>query len=510
MFAFAIWDSRTGEMLLARDQIGIKPLYFTQTPLGFLFASELKALLAEGTVDRTISPEAVEMTLSYLWTPSPNTILSSVQKLEPGQALTVVRGKVVKSWAYYNLPIPSPKSSLTDSETENRLQNMVRRAVRKQLVSDVPVGAMLSGGLDSSAIVAFAREALPDQSIECFTIGVQGGADGNEGQSEDAVFATQVARHLNVNLNILPVGPDMASRLQKVIYHLDEPNPDPSSINVLLISELAREKGVKVLLSGTGGDDLFGGYRRHLALKAEGAWAWLPRSFRGALSRWARSIDQVSTLRRRIAKALWYAEQDRGARLPSYFRWADDSLIESLRGPYLKERAADWRRSSIQLPASISAAESFDQMLYIDLRHFLADHNLNYTDKLSMAAGVEVRVPLLDVDLVQFAASTQISHKIRRFDGKHVLKRAVERYLPGAVVRRSKVGFGAPVRHWLRNELADLVGDVLSDESLARRGLFDPAGVRKLRQLDKVGRIDGSNTIFSLVCISLWMQAFLE
>jgi asparagine synthase (glutamine-hydrolysing) len=510
IFAFAIWDARARTLFLARDPLGVKPLYYTRTPSGFLFASEIKALLECREVDRTLDLAALDRHLHLLWSPAPDTALAHVKKLEPGCALAVRDGRIARSWRYYDLPYDQPiDHSLTAERAAEELRERLATAVRRQMIADVPVGAFLSGGLDSSSVVAYAAREVPRDSLRCFTIGFQDPAAVREGMAEDLPYAERVAKHLGVKLDTVWVGPEMAERLPEMIWHLDEPQADPAPINALLICELAREHGIKVLLSGAGGDDLFTGYRRHTALLAERAWAWLPRPARAAL----RAATSAIPVGRRAAKAFAFADESEAMRIARYFDWAPRGATASIFSA--EARASLTGRDAMTplldamaaLPANTPA---LNRMLMLESRFFLADHNLNYTDKMAMARGVEVRVPLLDPELVAFAARLPLAFKQRGTTGKWIFKRAMEPLLPRDVIYRNKTGFGAPLRHWLAGPLAPLVDDVLSEASLRRRGVFDHAGVRALAAADRGGRVDGTYTLFALVCIELWCRLFVD
>jgi len=380
-------------------------------------------------------------------------------------------------------------------------------------VADVPVGAFLSGGLDSSSVVAFAREAAPDAELRCFTIGFTDDVARKEGMAADLPYAQLVAGHLGVPLETVWVGPEMVEELPRMLFHLDEPQSDPAPINALLICRLAREQGMKVLLSGAGGDDIFTGYRRHTALLQERYWSWLPPVARRGLARAAARLPVRSELGRRVAKALQYADLDGDRRLASYFFLLPPDLLREVYQP-------DVRREVERSPAEAPLLEALERippdapalnrMLYLEGKFFLADHNLNYTDKMAMASGVEVRVPLIDPDLVALAARLPVSVKQKGRAGKWVLREAMRSMLPREVLQRSKAGFGAPLRHWLRDPLRPVVDGVLSEASLARRGLFDPVGVRRLVEHDRAGRVDAAYAIFGLVCIELWCRMFVD
>jgi asparagine synthase (glutamine-hydrolysing) len=513
IFAFALWDRRDGSLFLARDGVGIKPLYYADTPRGFLFASEIKALLEDETLSRELDPLAIHYTLTYLWCPAPHTMLRAVRKLPPGHALRVRGGRIERLWSFYDLPYRSGIDSMTADDAVTRVRRSVREAVQRQMVADVPVGAFLSGGLDSSAVAAFAQQAMGSQKLQCFTIGFRDDAFEREGFADDLPYAEKVAGLLGVDLHTIYVGPEMADRLEAMVYHLDEPQADPAPINVLLISQLARENDIKVLLSGAGGDDIFGGYRRHHALIREKFWSWLPSGARRVLAAAARHVPVGSPTGRRLRRALGYAGYEGDARIASYFSWTEPEIHRRLYGPALRG-SLEQESTLVPLLDSLARLPSdvgpLDRMLYLEGKHFLADHNLNYTDKMGMARGVEIRVPLLDIELIDLATRIPSSFKQRGREGKWVFKRAMERILPDEIIYRPKTGFGAPVRTWLRNQLRPLVDDVLSRSSLERRGLFDPEGVRTLMRLDEARRVDGVNTILAVLLIELWCRIFLD
>jgi asparagine synthase (glutamine-hydrolysing) len=284
-------------------------------------------------------------------------------------------------------------------------------------------------------------------------------------------------------------------------------------LNVLYISQLARQHGVKVLLSGAGGDDLFTGYRRHRALMLESRWGWMPHALRQGIRSATSRLGKRGALGRRLAKAFAHADASPERRLVGYFLWAEQERILGLFLPHHHERlagtdiVAPFEEYLATLPPTLHPLQ---RMLALEQRFFLADHNLLYTDKMSMAAGVEVRVPFLDNDLVQLANALPFGMKQRGAHGKWILKKAMEPYLPHHVIHRPKTGFGAPVRRWLRYELREWVGTMLAADTLRRRGLFDPDAVSALVADDRAGRVDAAYTILGLVCIETWCQAFLD
>ncbi len=530
IFAFAVFDRDTNELLLARDALGVKPLYFSESAAGFAFASELKGLLRLMPIAPELDLLALYRYLSFLWCPGTATPFKSVTRLAPGELLRVRGGRIISQRSWAPLPFQTPRLPYRAAAAAQSVSSALRTAVRRQLVADVPVGAFLSGGLDSSAVVAFAREQAPD--LDCFTIAAEGGHD--EGDTTDLPYARRVAKHLSVKLHEVHISSArMASDLEQMVYLLDEPLADPAPLNVLYISQLARSHGIKVLLSGAGGDDLFTGYRRHRALSLERWWSWLPARARGELRRGAgllahqepgaqRALQAGAAAMhavlgkaatRRGAKAFAHADAAADDRLVGYFAWSDPATISGLfaaaHRPALAPLALTAPITDFldALPRGLAPLE---RMLAVEQRFFLGDHNLPYTDKMSMAASVEVRVPFLDRDLVALANRLPLGLKQHGRHGKWILKQAMEPFLPRDVIYRKKTGFGAPLRRWLRGELSDLVSDVLSPARLRERGIFDPAAVLDLIERDRRGQIDAAYSIFGLLCTELWCRHFVD
>lgn len=506
MFAFAIWDAVERELVVVRDPSGIKPLFWAQLPQGLIFASEAKALAPLLPPLEQLQADALLRQLSYLWCPGPGTLHPLIQSLEPGSLLHGRPGEAVAP-SRWCPPLPPVHPLLNDRQaaTQTTLAQL-RSAVHRQMVADVPLGAFLSGGLDSSAVVALARER--DPQLQCFTIVNPGAADA--GFADDLPYARRVARHLGVSLTEVEIQPsDLAADLRWLLAQLDAPVADPAPLNVEHICRAARSQGIKVLLSGAGGDDLFTGYRRHLALTAETLWCGWPRPLRRGLRLATGRLSQRSPLGRRLARSFELADADPEQRLIHYFRWGtparlrqllSEPLQRQLQDPTASRPLQDWLA---QLPPGLSRLQ---QMLALEQRFFLADHNLHYTDAMSMAAGVEVRVPFLDPELLALSWRLSDRFKQRGRCGKWVLKQAVAGLLPHDVIHRPKTGFGAPLRRWLQHDLSELVADTLSPSRLATGGLFNPSAVQQLLDNQRSGRVDASYTIWSLLCIALWWE----
>jgi asparagine synthase (glutamine-hydrolysing) len=509
IFAFAIWDARSRDLLVARDGLGVKPLYYSEEGGSFAFASEIKALLCFPGISRSLDPDALASYLRFLWCPAPGTPFKSVRKLEPGEAFVVRDGRIARRWRFYELPVSAPDEQRSVDGWVSAIRDGLSEAVRRQMISDVPLGAFLSGGLDSSAVVALARRHASGR-LQCFTIDYDERQARAEGMVRDLPYAERVARHLDVDLHVVRVGAEMADHLQAMVWHLDEPQPDLAALNVLFISRLARSHGIKVLLSGAGGDDVFSGYRRHLALQLDPYWARVPAPVRRLLARGAGLLPSRPVSMRRLSMALSRAGLSPAQRLLSWFDWTNGDSVRGLFAEHLRDgmsRGNPLEEAVQTMPASASGLQ---RMLLLEQKYFLADHNLNYTDKMSMAAGVEVRVPFLDPDLMQLASRVPDRYRIRSGEAKWILKRAMEPLLPRDVIYRPKTGFGVPLRAWMRGPLRGLVRDTLDPGAVRRRGIFDAGAVTRLVEADERGQGDFAYTILGMVCTEVWCRKFVD
>ncbi len=511
IFALAIWDTQSRTLTLARDGVGIKPLYLTRTARGFVFASELKALLALPDLDKRLDHDAVSAYISYLWSPGERTMFRAVRKLAPGHWLTIGTDQSETSGQFYAMPKPAPASAISDTELIRTTAATLADAVERQLITDVEVGAFLSGGLDSSAIVAFARKNLgSSQRMQCFTIDFQQTAGEAPELEADLPYAERVADHLGVRLHKVSVDSQIAHQFEQLVYTLDEPQADPAALNNLVISALARQNGIKVLLSGTGGDDLFTGYRRHIAAGYDGIWDRSPAAIRRTIAALARTLLPAKGRTRRLRKLLEVVDRDQSDRAISYFEWLSAEQACALVHTDFRPLPGSTRLPMRKTLEALGKATALERVMWLDQHHFLADHNLNYTDKTGMAQGVEIRVPFLDREMIAWAARIPDNAKLRGGVTKWVLRKAMEPYLPHDIIYRPKVGFGVPLRSWLRNELKPMLEDLLSPETLAKRGLFDIQAVAELRHNTMNGRADGSYSLLALMAIELWCRRFVD
>jgi asparagine synthase (glutamine-hydrolysing) len=512
IFAFVLFDARRGRLLAVRDQMGVKPLYYSLARGFCVCASELKTLLLDPRVGRGLDVHALADYMTYLWAPSPRTMLASVKKLPPGHALSVEADQN-RVWRWWDLPYDEPIADVSLGEAALRVRAELEKAVSRQLMSDVPLGAFLSGGLDSSSVVAMMKRQQPDARPRCYSIGFRAERGSLEGFADDLPFARRVARHLDVDLREILIAPDIANEFERLIYHMDEPQSDPAPLNVLLICQQARADGIKVLLSGAGGDDIFSGYRRHQALGLERLWKAMPLPARRWLSAAAGKAAPTRSWKRRLRKLLHDAALPSEERILRYFAWTDDAGFRALMGERLREALSGYDRFEPlrgHLEAIRGERDPLRRLLYLEAKTFLPDHNLNYTDKLSMAAGVEVRVPFLDMELVRLAVRLPSRHKLRGFTTKYVLKKAMAGILPDDVIHRPKTGFGAPLRDWITGDLDPFVRDLLSPASLSRRGLFEPSAVASLIEENRARRVDASYVLWGLMAIEMWLRLFAD
>lgn len=506
MFAFALWDRRRQRLLIGRDRLGIKPLYYSVDDDRLCFASEIKALLTLPGMTARVCEPALQRYLTLGYSTGQDTLFSGIRRLPPATSLAVEHGKT-QIHPFWTLPL-----ELNETRSEDEWCEMLRveldRAVHAQMVSDVPLGAFLSGGIDSSAVVAMmARHS--DHPVQTYSIGFDrssGGALYNE-----LPYAAEVARLFGTRHREIIVRPDVASLLPNLLWHLDEPMADAAFITTYLVSRFARED-VTVILSGVGGDELFGGYNRYLDEYYQRAYRRLPRWIRQTL---------VEPLLRRLPS-------DRHAALPNLLRlarsvvMASEQPFEQRYQSYLQvfgpERQAELLSRSqrdavapiVEAFAKARDGDSLQRLLQVDMATQLPDDLLALTDKMSMATSLECRVPLLDDRLVDLAASMPARFKIRGRQLKYVLKRALEPVLPASILHRSKRGFGAPVGAWLKRELAPLLRSVLSRRSIERRGLLHWPVIAETIALHDANREDHTDHLLSLLNLELWCRLYLD
>ena len=504
MYGFALWDAPRQRLLVGRDRLGVKPLYVYRDARRVAFASEAKALLALPGLSADIDPAGLHSYLNLGYVAAPASLFKGITKLPPATLLSVEGRRVTES-RYWRLPQDTEEQA-SESEWVERIRSRLDEAVRMQMVSDVPIGAFLSGGVDSSSVVAL-MAAHSDRPIRTYSIGFQG--TSADAYYNELPYARRVAGLFRTEHREILVRPDAAALLPRLVWHLDEPISDSAFITTYLVSEFAR-RDVTVILSGVGGDELFGGYRRYLGEHYQGYFERLPGWMRRGAAAAGRRLpsDRHSRLLdlSRLAKGfLQSAELPFEERYRAYvevFPPAEAAKLVRATGAQSDPMAQAFREATGDDP--------LNRMLAVDAQTQLPDDLLMLTDKMSMAASLECRVPLLDHELVELAARMPQSVKIRGGRLKHAMKEAVSDLLPADILERSKRGFGTPMGAWLRNGLAPLMHELLSEASMEARGLLDPAPVRELIAQHQAGRIDGTDRLAALMNLEIWARLYLD
>ena len=506
MFAFALADTSTGDLILARDPLGIKPLYLLPRGKGLIFASELKALLAAVGTELRINPAAMVASMLYYWVPDQQCSIEGVQKLPPGSWARVRPDgafSVHHYWRIADVALEAAAGPAAD------LAAVIKESVTAHLVSDVPVSSFLSGGLDSSIISVLAHQAGP--GIDAYTITFRPEDQRLEAMPDDAIYARKVASQFGIELHEIEIAPNIVSLLPRMVDVLDEPIGDPAAINTLLMCEAARERGVKVILSGMGADELFGGYRKHLACVMAGRYHALPGGARTGM-RFAVNRLPVSVGGRGLRYARWakrfltFADLPEEPRFRRSYTLYDPDELAGLVGPGLAPHVGQVITEHSEIYHDNSLRDEVNRMCLADARLFLTGLNLAYTDRASMAASVEVRVPFVDPVVARAAFSIPGAEKIKRREGKVALKRAAENWLPREIVYRPKASFSAPLRAWVRHDLRELIQDVLVDGELTKSDLIRRDEVLTLINDEQAGREDYAKQIWQLLSMELWYR----
>lgn len=508
MFAFAIHDERTGSLTLARDPLGIKPLYVMPRGAGVLFASELKAIVAAVGSELSVDPAAMVASALYYWLPQEYDAVHGVRKLQPGSWSTYFSDGSRASGVYWDAAQEAARAS---AGPQADLREVLEASVEAHLISDAPVASFLSGGLDSSIVTALAHRSNP--AIEAYTIAFRPEDQKLEAMPDDARYARMMAQHLGIRLHEIEIAPDVVDLLPRMVDILDEPIGDPAAINTLLMCDAAREAGVKVLLSGMGADELFGGYRKHLATLLTARYRRVPRALRaGVVAPVVRSLP-VAVGQRGLRSVRWAQRFLTFAELPeeeafrrSYTLYDRDELVDLL-DPALASAVDGVIGRHRAIYEDTTLTDQVDRMCLADTRMFMVGLNLTYTDRASMAASTEVRVPFVDPAVFAAAFSTPGSQKIRGRTQKAVLKDAARAWLPDEVIDRPKASFSAPLRAWVTNDLRELVDDVLLDGELVRTGFLRRQPLQRLVDDQRSGRRDESKQVWQLLCLEQWYRS---
>lgn len=506
MFGFAIWDGKTRTLFLARDRVGIKPLYYCLAKDSLIFASEIKAILADPAVETEIAPEFIDRFLTFLYLPGEETLLKGVRKLEPGHYLLVQDGRPIVR-QYWDLRFAASSGNASQKEAESALLDLLAETVEQHMIADVPVGVLLSGGVDSTGVLSLAVNRT-DKKISTFTVGFSGSGVADERPYAKLAADRFGTKHYDMTIS----AEDFAEFLPKYVWHMEEPVCEPPAIALYYVSRLAR-KHVTVLLSGEGGDEAFAGYSNYRNL------VWLERLKRGGPLVNGLLAKGFSFADRLVDSGRWskYAPL-MNDRFPDYYysrtsnphRFTGNRLGEvysqEFTGTIDRERSLkpvrQWQRR-------VGGENTLDAMLYIDTKTWLPDDLLIKADKMTMANSIELRVPLLDHRVLEFAAALPPQFKLHGLHTKYILKKTLSKKIPGEIRNRKKMGFPVPYESWLRNDLKDVAWSVLTDRRTVERGYFRKDAIEALLKANSNGS-NYSKEIFSLLSLELWQRTFLD
>ncbi len=508
MFAVAIHDRRADRLILARDPVGIKPLYYLHQPEKnrLIFGSEIKTILQFPGVSREIDPQAVDYFLSLEYIPAPLSIFRSIRKLPAGHVLSFSQHDGLRISPYWSLQRQDPPLFRNQQDLNSQLQEKICEAVKLRLISDVPLGAFLSGGIDSSTIVS-QMSGLMDRPAKTYSIGFQ------EGSYNELEYARIVADHFKTEHHTRILAPDILELSKFLAAFLDEPLADFSNFPTYLVSKTARE-GVTVALSGDGGDEIFGGYDHYQAQNLSRffslpIWSTVLPGLDRLLPPHAQKHGLINRIKR-FSEGFNYPEADRHFRWMQFLCSADKQALYS--DSFLQEEFLAPLHSRTPFAQHFHDSQQFDGLgrdLFLDFKTYLPDNILVKVDRMSMATSLEARVPLLDKKLVEFVFSLPMDQKIRGHNGKWILKESMRNVLPDAIVKRGKKGFSIPIKNWLRRELLPLVETHLNADAIGRFGYFRPETVSRWLNEHMQGKRDHAHRLWALIQLSMWAERFM-
>ena len=506
MFAFAIWDTRNRSLFLARDRVGKKPLLYAQVDGQLIFGSEFSSLLLHPAVSRDVDYEAIHHYLSFICVPAPLTAYRSIRKLEPGHWLLWQNGEI-KTERYWQLDF-SKKVKITEEEAGERVVDLLRDAVKVRLMSEVPLGAFLSGGIDSSAVVALMAEESSEQ-VKTFSIGFE------EQDFSELHHAKRVAEHVGADHHEFIVRPNAMEILPTLVEHYGEPFADSSAIPSYYVSRETR-RYVTVALNGDGGDECFAGYERYAAMNIAQTYANLPGSLReGVIANLVNALPAGTSKTNPISKAQRFVAAASLKPVDRYLRWItafDETAKSNLYSDEMRHASADWRTAGFIEPwfAKVNGAGIVDASLLADTMTYLPNDLLVKMDIASMSVSLEARSPFLDHHLMEFAATLPENLKLRGLKTKYLLKRVLKRLVPQENLTRRKMGFGVPIGSWFRGSMQPLLRETLLSDRALKRGLFKPDAVRALVEQHVAQQVEHSHRLWSLLMLELWFQRFID
>ncbi len=503
MFAFAIWDEREQSLFIARDRVGKKPLFYTVTAEGeFVFGSEMKVLLEHGGVKREIDHGALDAYLTFGYVPEEMCIFKGVQKLEPGHFLIFKNGEV-RTERYWDFDYSREQLSASEDEIAANLLDKLRDAVGVRLMSEVPLGAFLSGGVDSSAVVGLMSQIL-DQPVKTFSIGF------NEDSFDELKYARFAAEHFKTDHHEFILTPDFVDIVDDLVWHFDEPFADPSSLPTYMISKLAREH-VTVILSGDGGDELFAGYTRYVTESNQGALASLPRAVRQNLIRPLSEILPHGTRGKNYLYNISLDDAGRYIDSISHFNGPRKRMLYSAGVKSKMNGSMELGEKLFQkITANMKSGDPVENLLYLDSKTYLPGDILTKVDRMSMASSIEARSPLLDHKLIEYVTRIPSKLKLKGNETKYIFKKAVEGFVPSEILYREKQGFGVPIGDWINMQLKERITSDLSDRRSLDRGYFDAGYVSLLLDEHRRGRRDHSYALWTLWMLELWHRRYID
>ncbi len=511
MFAFAIYDKKNNTLFAARDHFGIKPFFYSKTPEGFAFASELKTLTKIPGFDKEINIKALINSLNYLWIPEPETIFKNIHKLPPAHYMKIDKSLNVKIHRYWNLE--EAVDSGEEPQIISNLKSILEKSIERHMVADVPVSAFLSGGLDSSLIAVMSKKYV--SKLSTYTIATEKKDKKVESMPSDEKYAKLLADKYNFDHHEIVINANIIKELPFIVKTLGEPIGDPAAINTYLICKSAKEKGEKVLLSGMGADEIFFGYRRMKATLLAQKYKKIPVFFRKIIEAVVLNLP-VRAFGKGLRLVRWAKKFISFANLPlseayrmSYSYYSPKELKALMKNKH-NETVDEIIENHSKIFMSKYKNDPVNQMCHTDINMFMVGLNLTYTDRASMAASVEVRVPFIDKKVIEYAMKIPGKFKFHKKQSKYILKKVAEYFLPSKIIYRPKASFGAPIRSWISNDLKDMVDDLLSVENIKKRGLFDPEFIREMIRKDREGIEDNAYRIYQLLTIELWFKEFID
>lgn len=507
MFAIGIWDNRKKELVLVRDRLGVKPLYYHKNSNFISFASEIKALLVDPAVGRSVDIQALSNFLTLHYVPGPRTMFSGIMKLQPGHMMTVRNGKVdiERYWEVKKEPsLVKCMGQAREEDLADHLYSALNESVKKRMQSDVPIGALLSGGLDSSAILGLMTE-LAGRPVPSFTVGY---SEAGDDRISEFRYSRKVAKHFQSQYKeVVVTASKFLDFLPMAVWHQDEPIGEPASIPLYFVSKLAKDNGVTVLLTGEGSDELFAGYNRHWGEIVSGYYQLMPGVVRDTLLK-----KLIFMLPRMPLLKKGHRSMSIGDFKERYMSWhtvfTEEMKSEIFNGQ--RERMDTFSDVYERYGGRIEDLSNLDKILYLDLNVWLPDDLLMKKDKMGMATAIEARVPFLDYTFVELAFQIPSNMKVKRLATKYILKKAMERLLPKEIIYRKKEGFPTPISGWIRGELRDFTMDTLCSQGALSHGLFSRSAVRRLVDAHMKGTEDHNRLLFPLLNFEIWHKLFFS